>query len=93
MTINANLGEAYTIVLSSEISINSLTLSISQATLDLQADLTIAATMNQTSGRLSGDGDLVVEGELAWRGGRMEGSGTTFANGGMVITGGAGSAG
>ncbi|MFO8029820.1 MAG: PQQ-binding-like beta-propeller repeat protein [Cyclonatronaceae bacterium] len=93
MTINANLGEAYTIVLSSEISINSLTLSISQATLDLQADMTIAATMNQTSGRLSGDGDLVVEGELAWRGGRMEGSGTTFANGGMVITGGAGSSG
>src|SRR6056297_1493840 len=93
VTINADLGGAYTIVISSETTINSLVLSNFEATLDLQADLTITTTLNQTFGRLSGIGDLNINGEYSWRGGRMEGSGTTFLNGGADITGGAGSAG
>ncbi|MGM0745913.1 MAG: hypothetical protein ACQETF_11445, partial [Bacteroidota bacterium] len=91
--IGANPGEAYTIVLSSDISVNSLDLSASQATLDLQADLAITGTMSQTSGRLSGDGDLIINGEFTWRGGRMEGNATTYLNGGAEIIGGAGSSG
>src|SRR6056297_2320710 len=93
VTINADLGGAYTIVISSETTINSLVLSNFEATLDLQANLTLTTTLNQTFGRLSGIGDLNINGEYSWRGGRMEGSGTTFLNGGADITGGAGSSG
>ena len=91
VVIDANLGGSYTIVLSSEVSINSLTLSRPEATLDLQAGLTITTTMSQTFGTLTGNADLSINGQFSWKGGRIEGAGTTFLNGGAVITGTAGS--
>ena len=93
VAIDADLGGSYTILLSSEVSINSLTLSRFDATLDLQSGLTITTTMNQTRGTLSGNADLIINGQFSWRGGRIEGAGTTFLNGGAEIIGGAGSSG
>ncbi|MGM0745523.1 MAG: BspA family leucine-rich repeat surface protein [Bacteroidota bacterium] len=93
VVIDANLGESYTVVLSSETTVASLNLGISQATLELQGELTITENMSQTSGRLRGNSDLIINGELSWRGGRMEGNATTFLNGGAEIIGGAGSSG
>jgi len=65
-----------------------LRLDTRDATLELDADLTVNGPHTLVFGTLTGSGTLTIEGPLAWNNGTMTGTGTTRADGGADLQGG-----
>ena len=91
VVINENIGSAYTITLDVALTINSLTISQTDATLEVLADLIISGDYSHTRGTVTGTGNITVSGLLSWQSGAMSGAGSTILNGGLSMSGGSGS--
>ena len=84
-------GAGYTVVIQDDdVTIDSLNLASSDATLEVQSGNTLATSngYRQAQGTLTGAGTVDVSDRLVWSGGTMAGSGVTRASGGFEIPGG-----
>lgn len=86
VVIDYTPGSEYTIEVNSNRTISDLTVDSRDATLALDADLTVTGAYLHNFGTLDGSSDVTVDGALTWDNGTMTGEGTTVANGGGEIS-------
>lgn len=85
--IGLETGSGYTITTTDEVTVNSLLLSSSNATIETNANFTTRTSLLLSGGNFSGTGDLITNGLLTWDAGSLSGSGSVLPQSGILVAG------